>query len=77
MDIHDCAAILQAKRTHYLKHVSYDQYSWKYRKRIWEELRPLKIGKLDYGTSNALFIITRKRVCRREIIELCAFYKNN
>jgi O6-methylguanine-DNA--protein-cysteine methyltransferase len=73
---HNCAEILLASRTHYLKHVSYDNYSWKYRQRIWEELRPIKMGKIDYGTSDAQFIISRKRISRTELTNLCITLNN-
>lgn len=74
MEQHECARILRSKRTHYLNHVNYHQYSWKYQQRIWEELRPLKMRKIDYGTSDAPFIITRKKVLRMELAEICATY---
>lgn len=75
MERHECATMLLANRTHYLKHVSCDQYSWKYRQRIWECLRPVKIGKIDYGTSDAPFIITRKRISRMELMRLCEMHQ--
>ena len=65
-----CAEMLHSLRNHDLRHVSYDIYSWKNRIRIWEELRPLKIEKINYGTSDAPFIIRRTKIPRRELREL-------
>lgn len=72
-DIHHCAAMLLASRGHPLRHVSKEEFSWKYRQRIWEELRPLALGKIDYGASGASFLIRRNRINVDEIRALATW----
>ncbi len=69
-----CAELLCSSRGHTLKHVEYYNYSWKYKVRIWEELRPLNIGKIDYGGSNPTFLIKRKGIDRSELKLLCDWH---
>lgn len=72
-DIHHCAAMLMASRGHPLRHVSKEEFSWKYRQRIWEELRPLALGKIDYGASGASFLIRRNQINVDEIRALATW----
>ena len=74
---HRCAQLLLSSRNHNLRHVSYDKYSWKYKMRIWEELRPLNIRKIDYGGTDPSFLIKRKGICRTELRELCDWFSDN
>ena len=73
--LHPCASILHSVRTHTLNHVLYHEYNWIYKIRIWDELRPLKTKKIDYGSSDTPFIITRKKIPRNELYELCMWHK--
>ena len=67
--IHPCVEILTASRGHNLKYIPHHEYSWKYRQRIWEELRPLKLLRINYGSSDR-FIIRRCRIDRSELAML-------
>jgi hypothetical protein len=45
--------------------------------RIWEELRPLNIRKIDYGGTDPSFLIKRKGICRTELRALCYWFSDN
>jgi hypothetical protein len=70
-----CAKLLMSSRNHNLTHILLNEYNWKYKLSVWEELRPLNIRKIDYGESDPIFLIKRKGISRSELRLLCSWHE--